>query len=51
MGNDPNIHRNPSETRERSYDRLRKEGVEQGHARRIADEAARQTHEIANRRK
>ena len=50
-GHNPDIHRNPGETRDRSYDRLRKEGVERGAARKIADEAARQTHDIANRRK
>ena len=44
------IHETPAETRERSYERLRESGVKKDAARRIADDAARQTHDIVDRR-
>lgn len=51
MKDTPNIHRNPQETRERSYERLRGSGVPKENARNVADKAARLTHETASRDK
>lgn len=45
-----NIHRNPRETRERIYERAREGGTSPDAARRIAEDAARITHETVNRR-
>jgi hypothetical protein len=45
----PRIHWTPAETRERNYERLRQEGVPEGPARQIADEAARRSHDNLNR--
>lgn len=46
----PNIHDTPAETRERHYERLRKDGVPREPARHIADEATRRNHDTWNRR-
>lgn len=38
-------HDTPADSRERSYDRLRKEGFDRDTSRKIADEAARRIHD------
>ena len=43
-------HDTPADTRERTYDRARKEGVPSENARKIADEVARRVHDISDRR-
>jgi len=43
------LHRNYEDSRKRSYERLREEGVPRGDAKKIANEAARQTHQAADR--
>lgn len=43
-------HSSPAKTREAAYERLREVGVPRDNARKAAEESARQTHEIANRR-
>lgn len=44
------LHETPGLTRERSYEKLRETGVTHDTARRIADDAARQTHDKLNKR-
>ena len=44
------LHETPSLTRERSYEKLRETGIPQDNARRIAEDATRQTHEQLNKR-
>lgn len=45
------LHNSASATRERSYDRLRESGVNQDAARKISEQAARETHNTLDRRK
>lgn len=45
------LHRNAEETERRNYDRLRREGSDPDAARKIAKDAARETHEKLDRRK
>ena len=50
-GSNPSIHHSTSETRERSYARLRETGFTSGVARKIAEQATRQAHDQLNSRK
>jgi hypothetical protein len=49
MSDTGRIHQTPGETRERTYERLRRSGITPDNARRISEEAARQTHDTLNR--
>lgn len=51
MKPDPELHSNAAKTEERSYDRLRESGIPSDNARKIARDAARNTHETLDRRK
>ena len=42
---DRRIHQSTQDTRQRAYDKLRKDGVTKDNARRIAEDTARQAHE------
>jgi hypothetical protein len=45
------LHENAAQTEERSYERLRESGVDRDAARKIASQAARETHESIDRRR
>jgi hypothetical protein len=45
------LHESAAATRERSYDRLRQTGVRSDAAKKIAEQAARETHTNLDRRK
>lgn len=49
-GSDPRIHHSTTDTRERSYERLRRDGVPKHNARKIADQATREAHDRLDRR-
>lgn len=49
-GSEPKIHHTPAETRERTYERARREGIAPEVARSIADETARRLHDTLDRR-
>ena len=47
---DPKIHHSTQDTRQRSYDRLRKSGIPRENAKRIAEQATREAHDNLNKR-
>jgi len=50
-GSEPKIHHSTADTRERCYERVRREGVPRDTARAIAEQATREAHDSLNKRK
>lgn len=45
------LHDSTASTRERSYEKLREAGIPKDNAKKIAEQATRETHEAASKRK